>query len=269
MPDAKELAYRYDLFITPDWRERFDTLVDEKVAIPIQGRILEVNSGTGARAIELVERMHGKGEAVGIDPSAERITLARAKAQIAKTEAVIFEQGISSSLPFESNEFDAVIGDASMLRANQIDGTLAEMLRVAKPEAPVILKLATHGSFGEFFSIYWEALYEVGMADEGWSALERLISERLTLFDAELMAERLGLRKAQSFLSKEEFVFETGAEFLESPLIQDAFLDEWLDIVPARSRDEVRGQIVSIIDRERRDAPFYVSVKASVITGVK
>jgi ubiquinone/menaquinone biosynthesis C-methylase UbiE len=269
MNDTKEQAFRYDLFITPLWRDRFDTLINESIKLPIETRILDVNCGTGAHALELAENMKGKGEVIGVDPSAERIALARAKALVKKTNNIKFEQGIASGLSFESHEFGAVIGDASLLRAFEIEDVLAEMVRVVQPEGRAILKLTTRGSFDEFFSIYWEALYEVGMADEVWTSLEGLVSERPTVSDAESMAERLGLHNVETFISREEFNFDTAEEFLESPLITDVFLSTWLEIVPEESRDEVRRYLVSIIDRERRDAPFEVSVKDTVVAGVK
>ncbi len=269
MIDAKELAFRYDLFIAPDWRDRFDTLINENLKMPIEGEILDVNCGTGAHAIELAERMRDKGAVIGIDPSAERIAIARAKAQVIKLDDVRFEQGNASELPFESNRFEAVIGDASMLRAEEIEKVLAEMVRVAQPEGRVILKLATHGSFDEFFSIYWEALHETGIDNEVWSALERLINERSTLSDAEAMARRSGLRNVESFFSKEEFSYETGEAFLDSPLISDSFLSDWLEIVPEETRSEVCRHIVSIIERDRYHASFDFSIKATVIAGVK
>ena len=269
MSSGKEVAYRYDLFVTPDWRDRFDSLVNESIEMPVEGRILDVNCGTGAHAIELAERPREKGEVIGLDPSGERIELARAKAQAKKTKAVRFEQGIASDLPFESHEFEAVIGDASMLHSDEIEDVLGEMVRVAAPEGRVILKLTTYGSFGEFFSIYWEALHDAGIDDEVWTALERLINERLTLSDSELMAQRSGLRNVESFISKEEFSYETAEDFLESPLIKDCFLSDWLEIVPEANRGEARRRIASIIERERHDAPFDVSIKATVIAGVK
>lgn len=269
MSNAKELAFRYDLFITPDWRDRFDTLINESIKLPLEARILDVNCGTGAHAIELAARMHGKGEVIGIDPSAERVAIARAKALVKKAKDVKFEQGIASDLPFDSHEFEVVIGDASMLRPDDIEDVLAEMVRVARPEGRVILKLTTRGSFDEFFSIYWEALYRTGMADEVWTSIERLINERRTVSEAQLMAERSGLNHVESFVSREEFSYETAEDFLQSPLITDSFLSDWLRIAPAESHDEVLGHLASIIDRERSNAPFDVSIKAAVITGVK
>jgi len=124
-----ELAYRYDLFITPDWRDRFDTLVNDEIKLPTEGRILDVNCGTGAHSIELAARMAGAGEVVGVDPSAERVEIARAKAQAKKIDNVIFEQSTPAALRFESFEFDAVIGDASMLPSDQVEDLLAEVVR--------------------------------------------------------------------------------------------------------------------------------------------
>ena len=269
MIDLKELAFRYDLFIAPDWRDRFDTLINESLELPIEGEILDVNCGTGAHAIELAERMRDKGAVIGIDPSSERIAIARAKAQVKNLDDIRFEQGIASELPFESNRFEAVIGDASMLHGEEIQKLLAEMVRVTQPEGRVILKLATHGSFDEFFSIYWEALHETGIDDDVWSALERLINERTTVSNAELVAQSSGLRNIQTSISKEEFTYETAEAFLDSPLIKDSFLSHWLEIVPEGIRSEVLRHIVTIIERERHHASFDLSIKATVITGVK
>src|SRR2546423_2738219 len=266
--NEKELAYRYDLFITPNWRDRFDTLINESLKMPTEGRLLDINCGTGAHAIELAERMRGKGEVIALDPSAERVELARAKALVKKVEDVSFEQG-GAPLRFAAREFDGVIGDASLLRGRDIPALLGEMLRVAEVDAPVVLKLATRGSFDEFYSIYWEALHDAGIDDQVWARLEALISERLTVSDAEALARRVGLRDLQSFSSREEFTFESGEAFMESPLIKDTFLDEWLAILPAERHQEVSSRIVVLIDRERNEIDFDVSIKATLIAGHK
>ena len=267
--NEKELAYRYDLFITPGWRDRFDTLINENIEMPTEGRILDINSGTGAHAIELAERMRGKGEVIALDPSAERVELARAKALVKKIEDVTFEQGGAPPLRFADREFDGVIGDASLLHVRDVAPLLGEMLRVAELDAPVVLKLATRGSFDEFFSIYWEALNDIGIDERVWARLEALINERPTVSDAEALAARAGWRNLQSFSSREDFTFETGDAFMDSPLIKDTLLDQWLAIIPAEQREEVSRRIVAIIDRERQEADFDVSIKATLIAGRK
>lgn len=269
MSKEKERAYRYDLFVTPDWRDRFDTLINEKLKLGTEGRLLDVNSGTGAHAIELAERMNRKGEVVATDPDLERVELSRAKAQVKKVTNVAFEQTGGDDLPFENDEFDVVIGDGSLLPPDEVEDTLSEMVRVAQPGGRVILKLATNGSFDEFFSIYWEALNNLGLVEDVWQGLEEMIKARRTVSEAEALMKGMGLKRVESFTSKEEFDFETGGEFLESPLIHDLFLDGWLDIVPEESRQDVYDQIVTVIERERAGAPYDVSIKATVLVGTK
>jgi len=269
MTDPKELAFRYDLFIAPDWRDRFDTVINENVELPLEGRFLDVNCGTGAYAIELAERVKGKGEVIGVDPDAERVNIARAKSQVQKTKDLRFEEGPTTRLPFKNNEFDVVIGDASLLHTSEIEGVWSELIRVVRPEGQVVFKLTTRGSFDEFFSIYWEALHDLGIAEQVWTSLEDLIKERITVSDAESIAERSGLTGVESFVSKEAFEFGTAREFLESPLIADWFLSEWMQIVPPESREAVLSKVASIIERERNKAAFEVSIKATVLVGKK
>src|SRR6185369_472505 len=52
----KELAFLHDLFIAPDWGERFAELIDQHVTIPKKGKVLYVAVGTGGHAIALHER---------------------------------------------------------------------------------------------------------------------------------------------------------------------------------------------------------------------
>jgi len=269
MTTEKELAYRYDLFIAPEWRSRFDAHLDENIEFPTEGEILEVNCGTGDHALEVAERLKDKGEVVAVDPSVEKLELARAKGLVTKLQNVRFEHSLPASLPFRSDTFDAVIGDGSLADTREIEAILSEMIRVARPGARVTLMLATHGSFDEFFSIYWEALMETGLVDEVWSKLEELIRERGTVSDAEAMATRLGLNDVQSVTGKEEFDFDSGAEFLESPVIADPFLPEWLSIIPLDKHQDVTAAITKIIERERNEMPFDVSAKATLVTGTK
>jgi len=269
MTDQKELAFRFDLFIAPDWRDRFDTLISENIKMPPAGRFLDVNCGTGAYAIELAQQLIGKGEVVGFDNDVERINIAKAKTQVQKTKDVSFEEGLATKLPLKDNEFDVVVGDASLLHTREIEDVLAEMIRVARPRGQIVLKLATYGSFDEFFSIYWEALHDVGIDEEAWTSLEHLIKERITVSTAEALAKRSGLSDVESFVSKEEFLFGTAKEFLESPLIADWFFSDWLEIIPRESREDVLKKLSSIIERERNNAPFEVSIKATVIVGKK
>jgi hypothetical protein len=144
----------------------------------------------------------------------------------------------------------------------------SELVRVARPEAFVALWLPTASSFGEFFSIYWEALINLDLADYA-SEAEVLLKESPAVSDVEAIAELEGLEKLSSWTSVEEFDYESGEQFLNSPLITEFLLPRWLQSLPAAKQSPVATEIGRIIDAERHEADFVLSVKATLVMGRK
>ncbi|MBI1765124.1 MAG: class I SAM-dependent methyltransferase [Acidobacteria bacterium] len=272
--DAKEQAYLYDLYVVPLWREAFDQMVDEEVKIPAEllekGVFLDAECGTGAYAVDLLLRA-GKGAVVvGVDASEEKLVLARGKASIQMVaDRVTFRQGTLQALGVAPAAFDWVIADASLIPANEIAAALVELHRVAKQGATLVLKLTTRGSFDEFFSVYWEALYDMDLTAYT-PQLEALTSARLTVSDAEAQAARAGWKSIRSVTRKETFPFADGATFLASPLIETAFLHDWLALLPdGATRARVKQHLPAVIDRARHELDFDVSIKATLVIAQK
>lgn len=265
----KELAFLHDLYVASDWGERFAGLVDEHVKLPKEGRALYVASGTGGHALALRERAGEDVTLIGVDESEERLMLARAKAQVLKETGAEFRHAQLETLPFEDEQFDLVVGDASLVGTERLPEMLAEMVRVAAPGATVALYLATASSFGEFFSVYWEALSNVGYLEQA-AGVESLINELPTVSDIETLAAREALEDAQSWTNVEEFIFANGDEFLSAPLFRDFLGDRWLEFVPDdAARAETLREVERIIDEERHEADFVLSIKATLVTGRK
>jgi hypothetical protein len=144
----------------------------------------------------------------------------------------------------------------------------SEMVRVASPGATIALALPTASSFGEFFSIYWEALHNSGLLDHE-SELEQLITELPTVSDVEHVAEDEGLKNVESWTRIEEFDFDSGEQFLNSPLVAEFLIHDWLALVPDDNRAELFSEISRLINEERHEAEFALSVKATLIVGQK
>jgi len=128
--------------------------------------------------------------------------------------------------------------------------------------------LPTAGSFGEFFSIYWEALLGASVEDHG-ADVERLIADLPSVSDVEAWAEEAGLEEVQSWTASEEFDFESGEAFLNSPLIQHFLLPGWLQSIPKAARVKVRNELARIIDEERHTGAFALTLKATLVVGRK
>jgi ubiquinone/menaquinone biosynthesis C-methylase UbiE len=265
----KELAFLHDLYIATDWGERFAELVDEHVKLPAKGRALYVASGTGSHALALAGRAGRDVSVVCIDESEERLELARAKVGAVKGASVEFRHAQLEDLGIEDDAFDLVVGDASLVEPERLPEVLAEMVRVAAPGATVSLNVVTSSSFGEFFSVYWEAFANAGYVEQA-TEVAALIRELPTVSDIEALAAREALEGVESWTRLEEFDFANGAAFLDAPLVRDFLLEHWLDSLPdEETRDAVLREVERIIDEDRHEGEFSLSVKATIIVGRK
>ena len=263
----KELAYLYELFVATDWGERFAELIDEHIKLPKKGQALYLASGTGGHAIALQEQSGHKLKFLGIDENAESLELARAKATLLK-DATEFRLGTLDRLAIPDNTFDLVIGDGSLVNTERIPAMLAEMARVAAPGATVALTTPTFSSFGEFFSIYWEALHNCGLLDHE-SDVERLILTLLSVSKLEELSETAGLDEIESWTRIEEFVYDSGEKFLTAPLSSDFLMPGWLRTLPEASHKQVGDEVERLINEEQHEAKFTLSVKATLVRGTK
>ncbi len=261
----KELAFLHDLFIAPDWGERFAELIDQHLTIPKEGRVLYLAVGTGGHAISLRERSEKDVEFLCLDENVECLELARAKAST-MTNPTGFQHAMLDALELPDNTFDVVIGNASLIPQHRVEKIFAEMVRVAAPGAQVVLALPSASSFGEFFSIYWEALHNLGLIDHE-ADVEGLILDLPTVSDIEQMAQDEGLNDVETWTSIEEFDFDSGEQFLNSPLVSEFLMQNWLASVPDESKEKVKRELTRLINEERHEAEFALSVKATLVAG--
>lgn len=262
----KELAFLFDLYVATDWAERFAALVDEHVDLPKAGRALYVAAGTAGHALALKERDEDL-SLLCVDENTECVEIAQTKA-VALNQEADFQREDPQALSFEDDQFDLVLGDASLTPPIKVKSMLAEMIRVAKPGATVAAWFPTAASFGQVFSIYWEALTRSGLGDHS-ADVENLINELPTVATAEGWAHELGLQSVLATTAVEEFAYESGEQFLASPLITDFLLPNWFQGVPELDQARVIQELSGIIDEERHEGEFLLTLKATLIVGKK
>jgi ubiquinone/menaquinone biosynthesis C-methylase UbiE len=264
----KELAFLQELYVATDWGERFAELINKHVQLPKRGSMLYVAAGTGGHALAMQERAGNDVLLTCVDESEECLELGRAKAMAVRADPE-FHRAQLEALPFEDDQFDLVVGDASLVAVERLPEMLSEMARVAAPGATVAIGVTTASSFGEFFSVYWEALRNSDISSHEHD-VESLIMELPTVSDVEALAAREDLDNVISRTQIEEFNYESGEEFLNAPLIMDFLFKNWLEFLPEGAvRQRVAEEIARIIDAERQDMDFTLTVKATVVVGRK
>lgn len=258
----KELAFIRDLFVDEAWTQRFTELVDKHINLKDAENMAYLNAGTGNHAMALAEKF---GEITDIFASVETeelLTIARDKAAATSSRADF------SRIRFEDDAFDSVLADATLVPLSEIEETLIDAVRVAKIGGDVGVLLPTAGSYCEVFSLLWEALYNEDLASHGEN-VEKLISELPTETRAEELAKKAGLVNVNTAVANELFEYDSGTDFIESPLVADYLLPHWLHFLDENEKERVVKQLTHLIDAEEAPVTFRFSVKATLLSGEK
>jgi demethylmenaquinone methyltransferase/2-methoxy-6-polyprenyl-1,4-benzoquinol methylase len=124
---------------------------------PEAKRVLDVATGTGAVALELVKRGH---TVVGIDQSPEMLAVARER-----LAGVELHEGRAESLPFADREFDALTFTYLLRYVEDPQATLRELARVVRPGGVVAMQ-----EFGLPRGVWrplWELYVRIGLPAAG------------------------------------------------------------------------------------------------------
>lgn len=102
--------------------------------------VLDVGCGTGTLVLEVAHRVGRAGRVVGVDPGAQQIARARAKAA-RRNLPVEFQIGVIEQLPFSDQTFDVVFSTLMMhhLPAPLKRRGLSEIARVLKPGGRLVI----------------------------------------------------------------------------------------------------------------------------------
>lgn len=101
-------------------------------------RVLELGCGTGDDARAMAALVRPGGQVVGVDPS--EVMLAEARQRAKGLELPLeFQTGDAHQLAFPDDTFDACRCDRCFMHMDDPRRALAEMVRVARPGAPVLV----------------------------------------------------------------------------------------------------------------------------------
>jgi trans-aconitate methyltransferase len=256
---AKELAFLRDLYISIDWTERFIKLFDDNFKFSKEEKILYVNAGTGNHTLALREKLDDKIELFPISENSELQNIAQAKADTMLAK-------IKYEKDFPNEKVDLVIADASFEKHSELDKFIQSLINHAKKQ--IVFFTPTAGSFGEIFSFFWETFYSLEWIEKA-SEVEKLISQLKTVSQIEDILKNLGLKNVESTTKTEIFEFKDGNEFINSPLIQNFLLPNWLNFLSGKEQTKFKKKLVEIIDADDQDLSFRFSVKASLFRGEK
>ena len=128
--------------------------------------ILDIGCGTGNLTKRLAE-VGSPGRIVGVDISEGVLALAREQTRALKTVAYEFRQASATCLPFEDEEFDAVVSNMVFHLIPNQEKSYSEALRVLKTSGKMVLQMQGGGDIAlEFMQVLQQAWEDVLPGEE-------------------------------------------------------------------------------------------------------
>jgi demethylmenaquinone methyltransferase/2-methoxy-6-polyprenyl-1,4-benzoquinol methylase len=157
------IAHRYD-FLNHLLTVGIDILWRKKAIRIIKAYqpkvIMDMATGTGDFALDASEMM-ALDKLIALDLSEEMLAIGRKKIQKPAHKVIEYVKGDSENLAFPDNSFDAMTAGFGVRNFENLEKGLAEMFRVLKPGAPlVILEVSQpdNAFLKAIFSIYFKGI---------------------------------------------------------------------------------------------------------------
>ncbi|MEZ5346154.1 MAG: hypothetical protein R2681_11445 [Pyrinomonadaceae bacterium] len=255
----KELAYLRGLYVDEAWTTKFTNIFDESFDFGEKETFLYLNAGTGNHALAVNQRIEGNSLLFAVCENEDLQKIAQGKAVTLNVSL-----DFSTSMPLGESEF--VLGDASFVKSEDLEEFIDKMTKLSG--GGIAFFLPTAGSFGEVFSYLWEVFVDLDIARKG-TEIEKLISGVPQVSKIEDLLKARKFKKINSSTKNEYLEFETGKDFVESPLVRFFLLPGWLEFLSENEKEQVVEKLAQKIDEERDGLSFRCSIKATLVTARK
>ncbi|TKS58599.1 MAG: hypothetical protein EWM72_02895 [Nitrospira sp.] len=230
--------------------------------------VLDLGSGTGYPALLAAQTVGPRGSVIGIDLAEKMLASAQRKATSLGFSNVTFRTGDVTTLPFETNSFDAVTSRFCLMFLPEIPKAAVEIVRVLKPGAWLAAAVWSAPDKNPYLMIpitVIKQFLDLPPPDPTAPGIFRLAKP----------ADLAGMLQQAGFmnLSEEEFVadvrFASGEEYCASLMDIAAPIQNLFAKLSDQQKTDARGRIVTSVDQYRRADGIALPIAVRMVVARK
>jgi ubiquinone/menaquinone biosynthesis C-methylase UbiE len=267
----ERLARLYDEQVHPLVGQRLDDMLLAVADVRPRSAVLELGCSGGLATLAIARRLDGESRVVALDGSPALLDIARTRLRGEEALAGrVFFRGHppGTKLPFAEETFETVLANLAMSDLADGAATLADLARVARSGAQVVVATTLRGTWLEFLDLYREVLIQ-GRRLEALGALSAYID---AFPDGDRVARQLedaGLYNVRIEVESWELVFRSAREFFYAPVIEQGPLNRWKELVDRAVMHEVFVAIKEAIDTYFAGRAFPVTILGGRFSALK
>lgn len=231
-------------------------------------RVLDLGSGTGYPALLAAQTVGPSGSVTGIDLAEQMLDVARRKASSLALTNVTFRTGDATSLPFETDSFDAITSRFCLMFLPDIPKAATEIARVLKPGAWVAAAVWSTPDKNPSIRLSMEAIkqvVELPPPDPTAPGIFRLAKPG----DLAGLLQQAGLAEVaeQEFLA--EWSYESAEEYYTSLMELAAPIQNLMATLSADQMQDVKRRIIQAATQYRRGDRIAFPIAVRIVAARK
>lgn len=244
--DNQLLAERYDQVSEGQFKNGL--MLIEKLRVKPGDIVLDVGCGTGRLTLHVARMISPGGRVVGIDPSVQRIGVAKRKVGDAPLPNISFEIGNSNDLyHFEDDSFDIVYLNIVLHWILEKEDALAQIYHVLKPGGKLGITTGNKDKPYTVKSIIDEVLRRPLYA--GAVDAEKQASKPVNMGEMKALLEGAGFEIIELECKKDPRYFESPRKCIE--YVEASLFGNFLSNVPEYLRESVKSDILAELEKRR------------------
>ena len=238
------------------WSARFGILLLEQLEIRPGLEVLDVGCGTGFPLLEIAQLFGNSCQFIGLDTWEAGLERAEFKAKAYGLKNVSFVLSQENSFPLPDDKFDLIVSNLGINNFARPDLILAECIRVAKPQARLVLTTNLTGHFQEFYGVYRQVLHELGLNELYLAHLEANEQHRGSKESVLQRLGQAGLKPLKVVEREFQLKFGDGSALLRHWLTRLGFLDGWRQIIDPADEQTVFTRLESRLNELSQQKGF-------------
>jgi SAM-dependent methyltransferase len=265
--DNHDQAVAYKAVVEKLWAEPVFDACRDQLPTPEDATVLVAEVRCGYVPIELAGMSSDSTRIMALDSHSSMLDVARKRAEGASGEdRIYFVAQQVGDLSYADDVFQAGICLDGICTIRQARQGVAELTRVTVGGGKVVVAAPLASSFPEFYDMLDEALRAHELADVLPRA-GQLDESFLGVGDLAGAADAAGLDDISIEKIRWKLSFDSGRDFLHSPLVRSTFFPQWLGVIRSAEREPVLRYISDAIDTYWHGQEFVTAIEAAVLVG--
>jgi SAM-dependent methyltransferase len=265
--DNHDQAAAYRAIVEKLWGEPVFEACRDQLPAPQDATVLVAEARCGYVPLQLAGLSAESTRIIALDGHSSMLDIARKRAEGEDGEdRIYFVAQRVGDLSYADGVFQAGICLDGLSTVRQAREGISELARVTADGGKVVVASPLVSSFPEFYDMLDEALRAQGLLDV-LPRVEKLEDSLLNLGSLAGAADAADLQDVSIEKISWKLSFESGRDFLHSPLVRETFFPQWIGVIRSSEREPVLRYISDAVDTYWHGKDFITSIDAAVLVG--